>query len=52
MPSESIEWEDVSNDPTLGRQHTIEVNEGLHASPFFDFALEPNEVDGLHTIAR
>ena len=25
----------------------VEVDESLHAAPFFDFALEPDEVDGL-----
>ena len=25
----------------------VEVNQGLHAAPFHDFALEPGEADGL-----
>lgn len=25
----------------------VEVDEGLHAAPFHDFALQPDKVDGL-----
>jgi hypothetical protein len=26
---------------------SVEINEGLHATPFFDFTFEPDEVHGL-----